>query len=43
MISKIKLQTLKNEFISLRYDDKDFEKQYKANEFKEWLKDYDIK
>ncbi len=31
---------LKAEFHQLRYDDKDFENQYNADEFQEWYMDY---
>jgi len=37
------IEDLKNEFESLRNDDKDFRKMYNENEFKEWLKDNEIK
>jgi len=40
--TKEELETLKKEFESLRYDDKDFKKQYNKNDFKEWLKDNDL-
>ena len=38
-----KKEKLKMEFFQLRNDDKDFYNLYNKNEFKEWLKDYDIK
>lgn len=36
-------QELQDEFNALRNDDNQFAKQYGANEFSGWLKDYDIK
>jgi len=38
-----KKEKLKTEFFQLRNDDKDFYNLYNKNEFKEWLKDYNIK
>jgi len=37
-----KYHELKNEFLSLRFDDENFKEQYKENEFIEWLKDYEV-
>jgi 5'-3' exonuclease len=37
-----KYHKLKNEFLSLRFDDEKFKEQYKENEFIEWLKDYEV-
>jgi hypothetical protein len=31
------------EFIQLRFDDKDFYNQYSESEFQEWCEDYNIK
>ncbi len=37
------IEKLKTEFHQLRYDDKDFENQYNADEFQEWLIDVEYK
>ena len=36
------IKDLINEFHQLRYDDKHFAKQYKENEFIEWIIDYNL-
>ena len=36
------VKDLINEFHQLRYDDKHFAKQYKENEFIEWIIDYNL-
>ena len=40
---RIKKQSLLDEFNQLRYDDWAFAEQYRAKEFKEWIKDHNIK
>ena len=35
-------EELQNEFHQLRYDDKHFNEQYNANEFIEWVVDYEL-
>jgi len=36
------VKDLINEFHQLRYDDKHFNEQYNANEFIEWVVDYEL-
>tara|TARA_R100001594_G_C3925310_1_gene236764 strand:+ start:143 stop:316 length:174 start_codon:yes stop_codon:yes gene_type:complete len=41
-INQCIVKDLINEFHQLRYDDKHFAKQYKENEFIEWIIDYNL-